>query len=435
MQTPNPANFSWKELFHRIFPKRQAREKDPLLSLMNENGIVLGRNPKTKDLLLYDGPESVLLVGPARSGKGIGTVVPTAFCWNESAFFFDSTEALFQLTSGYRKRNLHQKVMKFAPMAKPGETLHWNPFAEIRVGTLNEATDADLIASYLLDPEQRMRTEEAQQAFLEHVDAFSLFIRRIVHRHMGQGRLAPSLKDIFLALEQPMNAFTDEERDYIRASLFHYQEPAILENTAVTDFTVGDIVDAKEPVSFYLVSSVKDIHKAQPIEKLFVAVLNDRILERKIDKAEKQKRLLLVLDDFLHLGRMPELPLLIKNAKDLGTLCLLTAQSIEDIEACYKDARFLLDACKVQVYHRPDTNDTAARIVKLLKTQAPDEFQGFQNEDILKLRSDKEILFLASHPPILVDRFRYYLHPVFPSYTEIPPVSMNEEPLEVRASS
>lgn len=387
MQTPNPTNFSWKDLFRRIFPKRQAREKDTLLSLMNENGIVLGRNPKTKDLLLYDGPESVLLIGPARSGKGIGTVVPTAFCWNESAFFFDSTEALFQLTSGYRKRKLHQKVMKFAPLGKPGETLHWNPFAEIRVNTPYEATDADLIASHLLDPEQRMRTEEAQHAFL------------------------------------------DEERDYIRASLFHYQEPAILENTAVTDFTVGDIVDAKEPVSFYLVSSVKDIHKAQPIEKLFVAVLNDRILERKIDKAEKQKRLLLVLDDFLHLGRMPELPLLIKNAKDLGTLCLLTAQSIEDIEACYKDARFLLDACKVQVYHRPNTNDTAARIVKLLKTQAPDEFQGLQNEDILKLCSDKEILFLASHPPILVDRFRYYLHPVLSSYTEIPPASMNKEPL------
>jgi hypothetical protein len=44
------------------------------------DGVVLGQFER--DYLRHDGPEHVLCFAPARSGKGIGLVVPTLLTWH-----------------------------------------------------------------------------------------------------------------------------------------------------------------------------------------------------------------------------------------------------------------------------------------------------------------------------------------------------------------
>ena len=42
------------------------------------NGVVVGRNPFTNEIMLHDGPEHIFLAAPTRSGKGVGIIMPTA---------------------------------------------------------------------------------------------------------------------------------------------------------------------------------------------------------------------------------------------------------------------------------------------------------------------------------------------------------------------
>jgi type IV secretion system protein VirD4 len=49
-------------------------EKAPLLRA--EAGLLVGRDPKTRKTLRYDGPAHLLSMAPTRTGKGVGTIIP-----------------------------------------------------------------------------------------------------------------------------------------------------------------------------------------------------------------------------------------------------------------------------------------------------------------------------------------------------------------------
>ena len=51
-------------------------------------------------LITHDGPEHVIVFAPTRSGKGIGTVVPTLLNWKASALVYDIKKELWTLTAG-----------------------------------------------------------------------------------------------------------------------------------------------------------------------------------------------------------------------------------------------------------------------------------------------------------------------------------------------
>ncbi len=78
------------------------------------SGVVLGKSLDGK-VMTSDGPENVLVMGPARCGKGVNTVIPTALTWKGSAFFLDYKGEIWHLTSGYRKNILGQEVIKIDP--------------------------------------------------------------------------------------------------------------------------------------------------------------------------------------------------------------------------------------------------------------------------------------------------------------------------------
>jgi len=50
-------------------------ETKPLLQ--NRDGLLLGRDIKTGNLLRYDGPSHLLTTAPTRTGKGVGTAIPS----------------------------------------------------------------------------------------------------------------------------------------------------------------------------------------------------------------------------------------------------------------------------------------------------------------------------------------------------------------------
>ena len=108
--------------------------------------------PNTNEFIVDDGKENILLIGPARSGKGTTMVIPTALTWKESAFFLDLGGELWNLTAGYRKDGLNQTVIKFAPFLSDGTTAAWNPLDEIRIDSPYELFDIQDVAGSLVLP-------------------------------------------------------------------------------------------------------------------------------------------------------------------------------------------------------------------------------------------------------------------------------------------
>ena len=167
------------------------------------SGVVVGMNPFTKELMLDNGKTHGLLVAPTRSGKGVNTVVPTGICWRESIFFFDPKGELWQFTSGYRKKMLKQKVLKFQPLCDDGSGARWNPLAEIDYRTTTEFKDLESVVEVLINPKGgEMKSENA---FWDNSNASVLkgVILHLLYKNHREDRPVPCLSDVISFLSSP----------------------------------------------------------------------------------------------------------------------------------------------------------------------------------------------------------------------------------------
>ncbi|WP_163540475.1 type IV secretory system conjugative DNA transfer family protein, partial [Klebsiella pneumoniae] len=61
-----------------------------------------------------DEPAHILVVGPSRSGKGTGFVLPNGYLWQGSAVFFDPKRENFDALANHRAA-MGNKVFMFSP--------------------------------------------------------------------------------------------------------------------------------------------------------------------------------------------------------------------------------------------------------------------------------------------------------------------------------
>ena len=92
----------------------------------------------------------VLVCAPTRSGKGVGIIIPTLLTWTESVVVTDIKGENWALTSGWRQKHLHNKVLKFEPTSDFSSK--YNPFDEVRIRTKFEVRDIQNIVKIFVDP-------------------------------------------------------------------------------------------------------------------------------------------------------------------------------------------------------------------------------------------------------------------------------------------
>jgi len=103
--------------------------------------------------LRHSGPEHVMVMAPTRSGKGVGLIVPTLLTWTHSAVIHDIKGELWAMTSGWRSQYAKNHVLKFDPADASDEGCSYNVLAEIRLNTEYAISDAQNIATILVDPQ------------------------------------------------------------------------------------------------------------------------------------------------------------------------------------------------------------------------------------------------------------------------------------------
>lgn len=352
--------------------------------------------------LRHAGPEHILTYAPTRSGKGVGLVVPTLLSWPHSALITDIKGELWELTAGWRHRGAKNKVLRFEPAGQ--NTVRWNPLDEIRIGTEYEVGDVQNLATLLVDPNGKgleSHWDKTAQALLVGVILHTLYVART-----GGARATLAAVDQLLAdPERPIkdlwyamieNTFLDglthaviaaagrdmldrpeEEAGSVlstaKSFLALYRDPTIAKNTATSDFRLRDLMHADNAMSLYLVTHPTDKDRLMPFIRIVVNMtirtLADKIgFEGGHPKALYKHRLLLMLDEFLALRKLPILQESLAFLAGYGIKAYLICQDIEQLKSDsdgYGRNETITSNSHVQVAFPPNRLETAEHLSRM----------------------------------------------------------------------
>lgn len=450
----------------------EAREMESA-GLLGDAGAFLGRHRGR--YLRHDGPEHIMAFAPTRSGKGVGLVVPTLLSWTGSAVIHDIKGENWQITAGWRARFSH--ALLFNPT--DARSAHYNPLIEVRRGE-NEVRDVQNIADILVDPEgaleRRNHWEKTSHSLLVgailHVlyaeeektlarvatflsdpqRPFVATLKRMMStNHLGT-KDVPMVHPVIASAAREVLNKSDNERSGVLSTAMSflglYRDPTVAEVTSRCDWRIADLVEAKQPVSLYLVIPPSDISRTKPLVRLILNQIGRRLTERLngAGTANRKHKLLMMLDEFPALGRLDFFETSLAFMAGYGVRAFLIAQSLNQIEKAYGEHNSILDNCHVRVAFATNDERTARRISDALGTAT--EQRSMRNYaghrlapwlahvmvsrqetaralltpgEVMQLPASDEIILVAGMAPIRAQKLRYFEDANFKSRVAAPP--------------
>lgn len=362
--------------------------------------------------LLHNGPEHIFVFAPTRSGKGVSLVIPTLLTWAASLICYDIKGENYNLTSGYRRSKLKNKILKFEPSSR--DSIKFNPLNEIGWGTDSEVSDVQNIANIIVsDPEGGGGGNN------EHwlSTARSLLVGVIIHVHYDNELPEKSLRVVrrFITSQstkemcdkmmntmhdpnmlrgwvdntgQPtathpvvtssageMASKPDEEGGSVKSTALRfltlYEDDIVGTNTSMSDFCVTDLTLSDKPVTLYLVVSVKDQARMAPLIKLIWELVIKKLTSKMDFKDGSfvkpyKHRLLLLIDEFPTLGKMDIMETALAMMAGYGLKAYLIAQDITQVKRFYTDKNSIISNCHIRIAYAPNEFETADILSKTL---------------------------------------------------------------------
>ena len=450
------------------------RMKDALdAGLFARNGTVLGK--LDREILCFDGPEHQLLIGASRSGKGRGHVVPTLLAWPRSALVLDVKGELadgdprhgFHGTAGFRETL--GPVLRFAPTEEG--SVSFNPLFEVRRGP-NEVRDVQNIVEIIVDPAGDGRHQDfwdrsAKQVLvgvilhalyaepagrktlavvrekLRNLKETAGVMRRTLHRKnriTGALEIHPEVlhaAESFLAGEERLQAGIKATAE----SFFNiFADPIVAANTAQSDFRIADLMCGRDPVTLYLQPPPSDAMRLMPLMRLVLNQIARGLMEDQTHAADgrpKRHQMLLCLDEFPQLGRMPFFETAMGAMAGYGLKAYLVCQSLNHITRAYGRDNVILDNCHVVTAFAAADMETAKRIAEMAgevwevrpqtSEQRPSAILGprkgtvtYREErrplllpgDVRQLPRDTQLIFVSGVKPLRTRKLRFDQEPV-----------------------
>ena len=364
-------------------------------------GAVLGK--LDGEILCFDGPEHQLLIGASRSGKGRGQVVPTLLAWPHSALVLDIKGELadgderhgFPGTAGFRETL--GPVLRFAPTHADSHA--FNPLLEVRRG-VNEVRDVQNIVEILVDPAGEARHQDFWDRSAKHVlvgviihvlyvepperktlavvreklrdlDATAQAMKSVYHR-ISPTTGAPEVHPEVLHAAESFLAGEERMQSGIKAtaeSFFGlFADEIVARKTASSDFRIGDLMCGARPVTLFLQPPPSDALRLVPLMRLLINQIARALMEHQTRDAQgrtKRHRMLLLLDEFPMLGRMPFFEVMMGAMAGYGLKALLVCQSLHHITKAYGRDNVILDNCHIVTAFAAADDDTSERISRM----------------------------------------------------------------------
>lgn len=310
---------------------RFARRKEiEQAGLLGDSGIILGRFGGR--YLVLPGQQGVELEAPPRSGKGVGVVIPNLLNWPGSTIVSDIKGENFLRTGGYRQAH-GQEVHLFDPLSERERTSRWNPLGYVsevpyrciddlqRIGTMlfpdphagdpfwtSSARSLFLgIALYLFQTEGATRTlgEVLRQGMASDDEGFQKHWKRVIDacERAGYPLSQEAVQSLYDVIDlAPTTASSIRKTFTSRLDL--WLNPMIDAATAANDFDLREL--RKRPISIYVQINPDNIARLQPLLNLFFQqAIGLQTRELPENNPELKHQLLLMLDEFPALGRIP----------------------------------------------------------------------------------------------------------------------------------
>ena len=427
--------------------------------LFGDRGVFLGR--LERNYLRHEGPEHVMAFAPTRSGKGVGLVVPTLLSWTGSVVVHVIKGENWTLTAGWRSK------FSYCLLFNPTDTrsARWNPLLEVRRGA-HEVRDVQNIADILVDPEgaleRRNHWEKTSHSLLVgtilHVlyaeeektlagvasflsDPKQGFVetmkRMMATNHLGT-KEAPCVHPVVAASARDLLNKSDNERSGVLSTALSflnlYRDPTVAAVTSECDWWIADLLEAKRPVSLYLVVPPSDLSRTKPLVRLILNQIGRRLTEQlPLGDGKNRRQLLLMLDEFPALGRLDFFETALAFLAGYGIRAFLIAQSLNQIVKAYGENNSVLDNCHVRVAFATNDERTAKRVSDALGTateqRAMRNYAGHRLApwlahvmvsrqetarplltpgEVMQLPPDDELVLVSGLPPIRAKKLRYY---------------------------
>jgi type IV secretion system protein VirD4 len=358
------------------------------VGLVGDEGVIIGR---LQGRLLADNSNThVLLMGPTRSGKGTGTIIPTLLTWRESAMILDPKDGEnADVTTPWRATL--GPVARFTPCQAPHACI--NILDTIRLGTPQEFGDAYLIAQSLVAPE-KMARESSTGLHFRDLAALLLSATMLHVCYTGQRKSLAGVWD-FLTQHQTdlatvlntmattahsshgvhqaiasmttaiQNISGDRELSSVWTTairpLVLYSDPLVAQSTDTSTLDLEALQYGAIPLSLYLIApSPMALERLHPLYRVILDVAMTRLMAHPVRTAAH--RLLFCGDELPWYGYTRAVDKGIAVMAGYGIKSLLVTQDLPALEEVYGQHTAIWGNTDLKILHSPTNDLTAKRI-------------------------------------------------------------------------
>lgn len=410
-----------------------------------------------------------LLIAPTGRGKGVGFVIPNLLTFKGSSVVLDVKGENFEKTARHRQSQ-GDVVYRFAPTDWSQPSHRYNPLS--RVARMENPSQRMLelqkIATLFLQP----KGQGAEEFLPGAIDIFiacgmyayekSKVTLGEIYRYAVQGGEPktqyafyarevkdPATKIMFNKLanitERTLSAYVSVLSS---TGLGTWANPRICALTDESDFEFVSF--RKTPQTVYLVVPPDDIPAIAPLIRLFFSDLIASIQGAGEPGADEPYPILIMLDEFDRLGKMPIVAESIKTLRSYGGNLAIVTQTIPALDEIYgQNIRLSLQGgAGIKLYLTPSEEKTVSdlsqavgmttrRVVSKSRTIGRGPFNGVNvserteekplltEDEARRLPKDDVIIVVDADMPIRAQRIKYYedrsLRRIFESQTgELP---------------
>jgi type IV secretion system protein VirD4 len=438
-------------------------------ALQANHGLLLGRQGTR--LLRLPGEGHVLTVAPTRSGKGTGCVIPNLLDYPGSVLVTDPKGENYAVTARWRQRT--GEVHALDPFGVIGGTATFNPLDLVDINSPDAVDDARMLADMIVLPEERGRdeafwNEEARgvlTGLILHVAASAPPESRTL-THVRTLLTAPP--DLWRELLNDMRESeaagglvaraaarilqkADRERSGVISTAQSHTH--FLDSTRMVQVLGRSSVDLvalkRECMSIYLILPPDRLQSYARWLRLMIAC---SLLAMTRTPGQPAHRVLFLLDEFAHLGRMTPVQRDIGLVRGYGARIWLFVQDLSQLRTTYGEAwaTFLANVDALQAFGTADW-DTADYLSRMsgdttIRVASENESQGVSRgrarqyqrgtgltmsetgrrlllpDEVRRLPADRQLLFVKGRLPLLTERLSYLRDPDFAGRADANPL-------------
>ena len=448
--------------------------------LMSDQGIILGRY-KNRYLML-PGQTGVILAAPPRSGKGVSCVVPNLLNWPGSVLVLDVKKENWTLTAGYR--SLFSEVYLIDPFAADGRTARQNPFTYVsdnpllridgvqRIATMlfQEVSGADpfwvksarsLFVGIALSLFERRDYERGYNNDPSHTDpmpvvpvtigevlrqgmasdeeGFSKHWKRIIEGWTAIGKpLSPQCVSLIMDVVDLATQTASSVRKTFTSQLDLWLNPLLDMATSASDFDLRDL--RKKKISVYLGVKPRDFERLQVVMNVFFQqAIGEQTAELPENNPLLKHQLLVVLDEFTAVGRIPILLTSIAFVPGYNVRTLMVIQTPSQLDEVYgpNGRKIMLKTLAARIIFPPNDMEDARNVseelgyttVKSRSRTVPGVMGGGKRspstnvsdqrralmlpQEIKEMPADRQLLFVEHVLPVKCHKIKYFDDPIF----------------------